>query len=146
MFFICTARDEITTAVRDVMKGIEENLIDENDIDEKLISNCLYTNKSPDPDLLVRTSGEVRFSDFLLWQITSTQVYFADVLWPEFNLWHLLAAVFNYQRNYAQMCSVRDAKRRLETKYSHSQNDRVNAFLDQLHQKRLRMLETYVQA
>lgn len=64
------ARDEITHAIKDVIEGVESGDILLEDINENLISNCLYTNDSPDPDLLIRTSGEVRFSDFLMWQVS----------------------------------------------------------------------------
>ncbi|GJQ72163.1 hypothetical protein Trydic_g3257 [Trypoxylus dichotomus] len=76
--FAYTSRDELTTAVKNILKGVELDLISPDDINEQLVSQCLYTNGSPDPDLLVRTSGEVRFSDFLLWQIWNTNVCFAE--------------------------------------------------------------------
>lgn len=70
-----------------------------SDISESLINRCLYTRSSHVPDLLIRTSGEVRLSDFLLWQSSFTVLLFADVLWPEFTIWNLFKAVFFYQRH-----------------------------------------------
>lgn len=67
--FAYTSRDEITNSMKTIVKGVKNDEIDVEDINEALFSECLYTNKSTCPDLLVRTSGEVRFSDFLLWQV-----------------------------------------------------------------------------
>lgn len=63
------ARDEITHAIKDIAKGTKHNNILPEDVNKDLISNCLYTYNSPDPDLLIRTSGELRLSDFLMWQV-----------------------------------------------------------------------------
>lgn len=68
-FNTSSARDEITQAVKDIANGVKHTDILPEDINEDLISNCLYTYKSPNPDLLIRTSGEIRLSDFLLWQV-----------------------------------------------------------------------------
>lgn len=62
-------RDEITNAISTIIESVKSNDIEVSDIDESLINSCLFTNQSTEPDLLVRTSGEVRFSDFLLWQV-----------------------------------------------------------------------------
>lgn len=64
-----TSRDEIADSVRTIVKAVDDNELEVNDIDEELITNCMYTKDCTDPDLLVRTSGEVRLSDFLLWQV-----------------------------------------------------------------------------
>lgn len=69
IFNISTARDEITHAIKDIAKGVKCSDILPEDINENLISDCLYTYKSPNPDLLIRTSGEIRLSDFLMWQV-----------------------------------------------------------------------------
>lgn len=68
--FAYTSRDEVTNTVKTISQGVVADKIDISDIDEKLFNNSLYTNDSPDPDLLVRTSGELRFSDFLMWQVS----------------------------------------------------------------------------
>lgn len=93
-----TSRDEMTNAVRKVSEAVKDGLIDETDITADLIERCLYTSCSNQmPDLLVRTSGEVRLSDFLLWQSTYSVTHFTNVLWPDFGLHHLLSAIFHYQ-------------------------------------------------
>lgn len=75
------SRDEIVHAVKNIIKdGVKEE-----DINEKLISDYLYTNKIPDPDLLIRTSGEKRISNYLLWQIAYSEVYITNTYWPEFD-------------------------------------------------------------
>ena len=67
-------------------------------IDEDTLSSCLYTAGLPDPDLLIRTSGEMRVSNFLLWQIAYAEIWVTDVLWPDFRRKHLLQAVADYQK------------------------------------------------
>lgn len=94
-----SAREEMTHAVSEIAWGVEKDLLKVDDIDEDLIQNCLYTRRSPKPDLLIRTSGEVRLSDFLLWQASCSTLYFTPVLWPEFSLWDLCKAVLHYQTN-----------------------------------------------
>lgn len=89
----------MTHAVDEVAWGLQQNLITTEDIDEQLIEKCLYTRHSPIPDLLIRTSGEVRLSDFLLWQTAYSTLYFTSVLWPEFTLWDLCKAILHYQKN-----------------------------------------------
>ncbi|KAJ8972369.1 hypothetical protein NQ317_018482 [Molorchus minor] len=91
--FSYTSRDEITNSIKTIVNGVNENNIKVDDIDEDLISQCLYTNMSPNPDLLIRTSGEVRLSDFLLWQCSNAQICFMDVLWPNFT-YGIYLAVF----------------------------------------------------
>lgn len=86
-------------AVSELAWGLRENYLKEDDIDEKLIEKCLYTGDSTPPDLLIRTSGEVRLSDFLLWQTSYSTIYFTPVLWPEFSLWDLCKAILHYQKN-----------------------------------------------
>lgn len=68
-FFVILAREEISTTIKDITTGVKNGEITVDDINENLITKCLYTHKSKDPDLLIRTSGEVRFSDFLMWQV-----------------------------------------------------------------------------
>merc|ERR550517_1775353 len=92
----------MTSAVRRLSRAVKQGHIKETDISPQLIERCLYTcdsssSSSSPPDLLVRTSGEVRLSDFLLWQSSYSVTHFTQVLWPDFSLWHLLAAVFHYQ-------------------------------------------------
>ncbi|KAK2172055.1 hypothetical protein NP493_997g01065 [Ridgeia piscesae] len=108
--FAYTSRDEICCAMRELAQGVQMGHIKESDISETLLSQCLYTNKSPDPDLILRTSGEVRLSDFLLWQSTFSVLSFIKVLWPEFTDWDLRAAVVYYQKNYDAIQAARRTK------------------------------------
>ncbi|XP_058055419.1 dehydrodolichyl diphosphate synthase complex subunit DHDDS [Anopheles bellator] len=107
--FAYTSRDEITHSIRTVAQGVGDGKLEPEDVSEELLTRCLYTKYSAEPDLLVRTSGEVRLSDFLLWQSASTVMYFTDTLWPEFTIWHLFGAVFYYQRFRWRMLPVRKA-------------------------------------
>ncbi|XP_054959578.1 dehydrodolichyl diphosphate synthase complex subunit DHDDS isoform X2 [Pan paniscus] len=72
-----------------------------NDISESLLDKCLYTNRSPHPDILIRTSGEVRLSDFLLWQTSHSCLVFQPVLWPEYTFWNLFEAILQFQMNHS---------------------------------------------
>jgi len=87
-------RAEIVDAARRIIiEGIKPG-----DLDERRFSEFLYTAGQPDPDLLIRTSGEMRISNFLLWQIAYAEIYVTDVLWPDFRRTHLLEAVVDYQK------------------------------------------------
>lgn len=90
-------RAEITCAVKQIAKEIKSNNIRIDDINEELISNYLYTKGQPDPDLLIRTSGELRTSNFLPWQLAYTEFYFDNKYWPEFSEEDLLKAIENYE-------------------------------------------------
>ncbi|CAK9800251.1 Dehydrodolichyl diphosphate synthase complex subunit DHDDS [Anthophora plagiata] len=135
--FAYTSRDEITNAIKDVIKGVQSGDILSEDIDENLISHSLYTNKSPNPDLLIRTSGEVRFSDFLMWQISNTCVYFTNILWPEFSLWEFLNAIFYYQRCYSDIQKVM----KMQNMKPIMQNNRQSTYMDKLQHERQITLE-----
>ena len=78
-------RDEITKAVREIAEDVKENRININDITENLVSSYLYTKDEPDPDLLIRTSGEIRLSNFLPWQLVYTEFIFVQKYWPDFS-------------------------------------------------------------
>jgi len=93
-----TAREEISHAVREVAGQLARGEVDDEDVDEGMISKMLYTGDSPSPELLIRTSGETRLSDFMLWQASKSITYFSPVLWPEFSLWQLLSGIFFFQR------------------------------------------------
>lgn len=92
------SRDEICRAVKKIVGDCCEKKIHEEEIDEDLISKYLDTSQWLDPDLLIRTSGEIRVSNFLLWQISYTEIYVADVLWPDFKPANLLDALINFQK------------------------------------------------
>ena len=90
-------RDEIVSAVKRVLKDSKSRGIDENTITKDFFSQYLFTASIPDPDLLIRTGGEYRLSNFLLWQLSYTELYFSDVLWPDFSKDDLLEAIVDYQ-------------------------------------------------
>jgi undecaprenyl diphosphate synthase len=91
-------RTEILDAVRAIGSAVKAGLLEISDIDEELFSSFLYTSDIPDPDLLIRTSGEHRISNFLLWQTSYTELYIIDTLWPDFGEKELFEAVLDYQR------------------------------------------------
>src|SRR5574344_346530 len=80
-----SSRWEIVKGVKEISKQVKDNKLNIDEIDEKTISNHLTTKNYPDPDLLIRTSGEYRISNYLLWQLAYSELYFTDVLWPDFN-------------------------------------------------------------
>lgn len=89
-------RDDITRAFRKLAGIIESGIISSGDITDELISENLDTKDIPDPDLLIRTSGEERLSNFLMWQLAYTEFYFTDVAWPDFNKDELIKAIEKY--------------------------------------------------
>lgn len=91
-------RQEIVSAMRDIAEKLKNGEIQVDDIDEELISKYLYTSSIPDPDLVLRTSGELRLSNFLLWQMAYAELYFTDVYWPSFRYIDLLRAIRSYQQ------------------------------------------------
>ena len=91
-------REELSTALRRVAIKVKNNIISPEKIDQSIINEHLYTQNLPDVDLLIRTSGEKRISNFLLWQIAYAELYFSKVLWPDFNKKDLHKAIINYQK------------------------------------------------
>ena len=92
-----SSRWEITKATQDIAKDIANGTIKAEEITEELISSYMSTKNIPDPELLIRTSGEYRISNFLLWQIAYSELYFTEVLWPDFQKEDLYKAIINYQ-------------------------------------------------
>jgi undecaprenyl diphosphate synthase len=92
-----SARWEMSKAIKQIVSDIENQKLDQKDIDESTISNYLTTKHIPDPDLLIRTGGEYRISNFLLWQLAYSELYFTDVFWPEFREEEFYKAVLDYQ-------------------------------------------------
>jgi len=90
-------REEILQAIRDVVRDAQAGTVRPDDIDEKFFSKRLYTADLPDPDLVLRTSGEERISNFLLWQLAYAELYFVDVYWPGFRKIDFLRALRSYQ-------------------------------------------------
>jgi undecaprenyl diphosphate synthase len=91
-------RAEIVDAVRDLVLEAQGGKLRAEEIDERLFQRYLYTAELPDPDLLIRTSGETRISNFLLWQLAYTELYFTATLWPDFRRREFLLALLEYQR------------------------------------------------
>lgn len=89
-------RDEIIRSVKKIARQVKDGIIDIEDINEDLFSSRLDTSDIPDPDLLIRTSGEQRISNFMLWQLAYTEMYFTDVYWPDFNKKELEKAIEYY--------------------------------------------------
>jgi len=93
-----SGRWDLTEAVKSVAHQVRNNTLSESDINEDCISQNLSTWNTPDPELLIRTSGELRISNFLLWQIAYTELYITEVLWPDFRKKHLIEAITSYQK------------------------------------------------
>ena len=91
-------RAEIIDAVRRLCAEVRDNRLEPEAIDESALARHLYTAGQPDPDLLIRTSGELRISNFLLWQIAYSEIWVTDVLWPDFRRKHLLQAILDFQK------------------------------------------------
>jgi len=101
-----SGREEIIEAVRTLSRLVKENGLQPNQINEQLFSQHLYTKSLPDPDLLIRTSGEMRLSNFLLWQTSYTELYITEILWPDFAEEDFFRAIQDYQsreRRFGQL-------------------------------------------
>ena len=90
-------REEIVEALKKIASDVRDGVVDIEDINEELVSKYMYTADLPDPDLILRTSGEIRISNFLLWQLAYSELYFADVYWPGFRKIDFLRAIRTYQ-------------------------------------------------
>jgi undecaprenyl diphosphate synthase len=92
------SREELLNVVKTISDKVKNNIISIEAIDDSIINQHLYTHNLPDVDLVIRTSGEHRISNFLLWQIAYAEFYFTDVLWPDFTDEHLYEAIISYQK------------------------------------------------
>ncbi|GEC72958.1 undecaprenyl diphosphate synthase [Flavobacterium flevense] len=92
------SREEIVNAVKRISDKVKNNIISIDAIDDSIINEHLYTQNLPDVDLLIRTSGEHRISNFLLWQIAYAELFFSEVMWPDFREEHLYEALISYQK------------------------------------------------
>ena len=92
------SREEIVNAVKNISYKVKNNIISIDSIDDSIINEHLYTQNLPEVDLLIRTSGEHRISNFLLWQIAYAELYFTDILWPDFKEQDLYEAIISYQK------------------------------------------------
>ncbi|EIA23737.1 Putative undecaprenyl diphosphate synthase [Candidatus Arthromitus sp. SFB-2] len=102
------ARNEILRAVKNLAEDAKNSKLDIDDIDEKLFSKYLYTYDIPDPDLLIRTSGEYRLSNFLLWQCAYTEFWYTDVFWPDFKKSDLYDALESFKKRKRRFGKVDD--------------------------------------
>jgi undecaprenyl diphosphate synthase len=91
------SREELVNVVKELSVKVKNNIISSESIDESIINKHLYTQNLPDVDLLIRTSGEQRISNFLLWQIAYAELYFTDIFWPDFKKENLVEAIKDYQ-------------------------------------------------
>lgn len=105
-------RDEIVHAARSILADGLAGIVRPEELNKELVSRYLYTAGLPDPDLLIRTGGECRVSNFLLWQMAYTELYFTEILWPDFREPHLLEAVADYQQRERRFGMTSDQLRR----------------------------------
>ncbi len=103
-----SSRWEITEAIKKIGADLQKGKIKNEDINEKTISSYLTTSGIPDPELLIRTSGEARISNFLLWQIAYTELFFSDKLWPEFTKEDFYSAIINFQNRERRFGLISD--------------------------------------
>ena len=103
------SRREIIDAVRRIAAEVKQGRLEIDDIDEQLFADSMYTAGLPDPDLLIRTASEQRISNFLLWQVSYAELYFCDVLWPDFQVKHLDEAIQDYARRERRYGTVQPA-------------------------------------
>ena len=100
-------RDEIIRAIKLISSDIKNNIIKEDDINSELIENYLYTKGIPDPDLIIRPSGEQRLSNFLLWQCAYSEFWYSDINWPDFKEEDLRLAIYDYQNRERRFGKVK---------------------------------------
>ena len=103
-------RTEILDAVKAIANSARAGMVDPKDVNEELFSGFLYTADLPDPDLLIRTSGEHRISNFLLWQTSYTELYITDTLWPDFKRDELFTAIVDYQKRERRFGKLSERK------------------------------------
>lgn len=101
------SRDEITRMIRRLVQEGIDGTLKPADINEALVASCLDTGNMPDPDLLIRTSGEIRLSNYLLWQLAYTEIYVTDCLWPDFNREELVKAIVAYNKRNRRFGGVK---------------------------------------
>jgi len=122
-----TSRDEITTAIKEIAHGVDQSLITNSDINEELVEKCFYTSQCRPVDLLIRTSGEVRLSDFLLWQCAFSTLCFLSVLWPDLTVWHFFYCLLKYQIQYDTMQNAKELSK-LKEKRTQMDTDMRTAY------------------
>ena len=105
------SRQEIVEAMKSIAYQVQAGKVKPNNIDVELLSNFLLTNNMPDPELLIRTSGEHRLSNFLLWQIAYTEIFMTDLYWPEFREEQLLNAILDFQSRERRFGNIKEVIR-----------------------------------
>lgn len=133
--FAYTSSEEMTSGIRTLVEAVENKELHVDDITTDLLTKSMYSGHCSKPDILIRTSGEIRFSDFLLWQTFNTTVCFEDVLWPEFCIWHLLMTVFKYQRAFKNTQIIKQIP--------HAESPRVEEYIKNLDNRRIEQLQRY---
>lgn len=103
-----SSRWEITNAAKRIAQSVKDGKLDINDITEDVLNDNLVTNFMPDPELLIRTGGELRISNYLLWQIAYSELYFCDTYWPDFSEQDLHNAIFDYQQRQRRFGKTED--------------------------------------
>ena len=103
-----SSRWEITNAAKRIAQSVKDGKLDINDITEDVLNDNLVTNFMPDPELLIRTGGELRISNYLLWQIAYSELYFCDTYWPDFSEQELHNAIFDYQQRQRRFGKTED--------------------------------------
>jgi undecaprenyl diphosphate synthase len=106
-------RAELVDAFNNILDRVRNNGLANARVDEKMISEHLYTSELPDPDLLIRTSGEMRVSNFLLWQIAYAEIYVTEILWPDFSRAQLFEALLDYQKRERRYGGLAEARHRV---------------------------------
>lgn len=110
-----TSRNDMASAVRACAKAVADGQLEPEDVTDSVISRAMMTNQMPDLDMLLRTSGEVRLSDFLLWESSHSCLVFDKVLWPDFSIWDLYKAILMYQRHKDAIDAAKDDSRRVSS-------------------------------
>jgi len=107
-----SSRWEIVEAIKSIAHDVKEGVINEDDINDVLVGNHLTTRGIPDPELMIRTSGEKRISNYLLWQIAYAELYFTEVFWPDFSKEHLYQAILDFQQRERRFGKTGDQVRK----------------------------------
>ena len=105
------SKQEIVNVIREISNKVKNNIISSKNIDENIINEHLYTRNLPNVDLLIRTGGESRVSNFLLWQIAYAEMYFTEILWPDFKEKDFLDAIGNYQKRERRFGKISEQKK-----------------------------------
>ncbi|GMT31361.1 hypothetical protein PFISCL1PPCAC_22658, partial [Pristionchus fissidentatus] len=138
-----TSTDEMARAIEKIRRGVQKGLIVEEQISEWLISRCLDSGDSTDPDLLIRTSGEKRLSDFLMYQISTTHLHFSPVMWPEFGFVDLCKALASYQYYHSD---VRKTRARLDSNEpSEEERRQLEPFFEWIEEERWERLREWAE-